>query len=142
MINFDDIEEEITEDEYRKTFQIMRWKETEGNPVCPWCDSHSIYSLRTLYEFKCKDCKKRFSVTTNTIFSGRKCTFRTLVEAIKLAAQGKHLNAWQFSRELFISYKAGYVLSKKIVEASNKEGVNSPPSSTWCGYWQRNLKHG
>lgn len=138
MIDF----EEGTEDFYRMKFQKMRWNETEGAPVCPWCESRSVYVCHTLYMFKCKKCNRQFSVTTGTIFRGRKLSFEVMVKAIEMAQEDRHLNAWQFSRALFISYKSAYVLSRKIVEALNKDGLSSPPSTIWKGYWQRSFVNG
>ena len=43
----------------------LRWK---GDPVCPNCSGteHSFLSTRRIW--KCKACKKQFSVKYNTIF--------------------------------------------------------------------------
>jgi transposase-like protein len=130
-----------SEDEARTAFQKLRWAESNGKPVCPFCGKMSARAFRSRYVFKCKSegCKRQFSVTKDTIFEGSKFSFRTLMHALDLARNDEHLNAWRFSRKLRISYKAGYVLSRKIVEALNKDGLFTQPSKTWIGYWQRGL---
>ncbi len=52
----------------REYLEGLRW---QGIPKCPHCKSEKHYKLTIKGEFdglyKCKECKKRFTVTTDTL---------------------------------------------------------------------------
>jgi transposase-like protein len=43
----------------------MRWM---GNPSCPECGAKKPYYLKTQKRWKCRDCRRQFSVKVGTIF--------------------------------------------------------------------------
>ena len=65
------------EDEAFALFRAMRWHATGGDPVCPACGCLACYEYHTRRLFKRKACGKQFSVTSGTIFHGRKLPMRT-----------------------------------------------------------------
>ena len=65
----------MSEDEAIKTFRDIRWNDTNGEPVCPCCGSLSYYDMKATKRYKCKDCKKTYSVTSGTIFLSRELPF-------------------------------------------------------------------
>jgi transposase-like protein len=99
-------------------FRAMRWHATGGDPVCPACGCAACYEYRTRRLFKCKACGKQFSVTSGTIFHGRKLPFRDYPMAIALFVNGvKGKSALELGRDLDVSYKTAYVLAHKLREA-------------------------
>jgi transposase-like protein len=65
-----------------------------------------------------KGCRYRFSVTSGTIFAGRKLAIRDILLAIAIFVNGaKGHSALQLSRDLDCQYKTAFVLAHKIREA-------------------------
>lgn len=101
-----------------KAFRAIRWAETEGEPVCPECGCRDHYDLKTRPVWKCKGCKKQFSLTSGTIFHSRKLTLRDILGAIAIFTNGaKGYSALQLSRDLGCDYKSAFVLCHKMREA-------------------------
>ena len=69
------------EDAAYQRFCTLRWPESGGQPVCPFCACGEAYNLATRHRFKCKACHHQFSVTSGTIFTSRKLAFVDLLGA-------------------------------------------------------------
>ena len=54
-----------------KAFRMIRWADTDGQPVCPCCGGVDHYDLKSRPVWKCKGCGKQFSLTSGTIFHSR-----------------------------------------------------------------------
>lgn len=70
--SFDDMRDALKDETgFREFLEQAKWR---GTPVCPHCGCISAehYKLKTNGEFKglykCKHCRKRFTVTTKTMF--------------------------------------------------------------------------
>jgi len=108
----------MTEEQANSAFQAIRWVETEGKPVCPYCECDACYTFKARRIFKCKACQKQFSVTSGTIFASRKLPIRDYLLAIAIFVNGaKGYAALQLSRDLDVQYKTAFVLSHKLREA-------------------------
>jgi transposase-like protein len=100
------------------SFRKFRWPQTDGAPVCPQCGSVDCYTLSTRRQFTCSDCRHRFSVTSGTIFHGRKLKFVDLMAAICIIVNGaKGISALQLCRDLDVQHKTAFVLAHKLREA-------------------------
>ena len=109
---------QMGEDNAYRMFRELRWPETEGEAVCPKCECPDTYDIPTRRKFQCKACGHQFSVTSGTIFAGRKMEFTDLLAAIVLFVNGaKGVSALQISRDLNCQYKTAYVLCHKLREA-------------------------
>lgn len=75
---------ELTEEEAREQFALMRWGSTTimpcPNPACGVIDKH--YVRRTRNQWRCKHCDRVFSVTSGTPFADRKLPFKMLLTII------------------------------------------------------------
>ncbi|MCF6433150.1 IS1595 family transposase [Leisingera sp. MMG026] len=99
-------------------FCKIRWARTNGKPICPRCSSREYYPLTRRRKFKCKHCHHQFSVTSGSLFAGRKLAFRVLLYAISLfVGAGKGYSAIQLSHGIGVQYKTAFVLLHKIREA-------------------------
>ena len=111
----------LTDVEARKVFQLLRWPDTNGRPVCPYCDHENCYLIRTRQTFKCSACRKQFSLTAGTIFHASKLALRDLIAIICMFVDGvKGMPALQLSRQMGLSYKAAFVNLHKIREALDR----------------------
>jgi transposase-like protein len=109
---------ELTDDQAFTLFREMRWGEGEdvACPVCGVIDKH--YFQRTRKQWRCKDCKHTFSVTSGTIFACHKLPLRVYLAAIAIYANAvKGISALQLARDLGVQYKTAFVLAHKIRES-------------------------
>lgn len=103
-------------------FMKMRWPQTDGKPYCPRCGCLESYAIKTRRRFKCMGCHHQYSVTSGTIFAGRKLPFASLLAAIVIFVNGvKGVAALHLSRELHVQYKTAFVLTHKLREAMARE---------------------
>ena len=109
----------MSDTEAFETFKIIRWSETDGEPVCPCCGSTSKpYFLKTRMQYRCKECFHTFSVTSGTLFAHHKLSLQTYLLAIALFTNAvKSISALQLSRDLDVQYKTAWVLTHKIRES-------------------------
>lgn len=102
------------EDTAYRVFCLIRWPDTEGRPICIRCTQANCWEIRRRC-FKCRACRREFSVTTGTVFAFRKMTFRDILVAMWFSANSaKGKNALQLSRELGCQYKTAWALMKKM----------------------------
>src|SRR6185437_7859046 len=106
------------------TFKSLRWASTNGEPVCPACGCVECKPVKGRITFRCTACAKQFSITSGTLFHGRKLAYVDLMAAICLFINGaKGMSAVQFSRDLDVQYKTAFVMAHKLREAMAAEVV-------------------
>ena len=95
---------------------------------CPDCGSLASYRHKSRKIFSCQACGRQFSVTSGTIFAGRKMAIRDLLVAIAIFVNGaKGHSALQLSRDLDCQYKTAFVLAHKLREALGAETKQPHP---------------
>jgi transposase-like protein len=106
-------------------FRRIRWAETNGEPVCSHCGSLDAYDCRRLKgapRFRCRACKKDFTITSGTLFASAKLPLRCYLAAIAIFCnEVKGKSALALSRDLNVSYKCAFVLLHKLREAMAEE---------------------
>jgi transposase-like protein len=111
----------MSDEEAERTFKSVRWADTGGEPVCPYCGGLDAYDCRRpngAPRFRCQACGKDFSITSGTLFASHKLPLRMYLAAIAVfcnEVKGKSMLA--MSRDLGLSYKAAFVLCHKMREA-------------------------
>jgi len=89
-----------------------RWGET---PACPHCGNVGAYITNRGYKCKAKECHKKFTVTTGTVFENTKIELRYWFAAIYLAtAHKKGISSLQLSRDLNITQKTAWFILHRI----------------------------
>jgi transposase-like protein len=115
----------MKDDEAEARFRQIRWADTNGEPVCPNCGSLDAYDCRRLKgapRFRCRGCKKDFSITSGTLFASHKLPLRCYLAAIAIFCnEVKGKSALALSRDLSVSYKCAFVLLHKLREAMAEE---------------------
>lgn len=115
----------MTDEDAETMFRNVRWVETNGAPVCPNCGSLDAYECRRpngQLRFRCRACKKDFTVTSGTLFASHKLPLRSYLAAIAIFCnEVKGKAALALSRDLRVSYKAAFVLAHKLREAMAEE---------------------
>ncbi len=90
----------------------LRWPD---GPVCPRCGGveHSYLSTRHLW--KCKACKKQFSVKVGTIFEDSPLGLDKWLPAIWLAANSKNgISSHELGRALGVTQKSSWFMLHRI----------------------------
>ncbi len=121
----------MSDDDAREAFKCIRWAETKGEPYCPKCGCFALYTYKTRHLWECKSCGYQFSVTSQTIFAGRKLAIRDYLLAIAIFVNGaKGYSALQLSRDLDVQYKTAYVLAMKLREVIAAENLKQKVSGS------------
>ena len=104
-----------------KWFAETRWP---NGVCCPLCGSVSVQSSTTHPQmpYRCRDCRKFFSVKTGTVMQGSNLKYRKWAIAIYLLSTGiKGTASMKLHRDLGITQKAAWHLSHRIRESWSKQ---------------------
>lgn len=90
----------------------LRWP---GGPVCPKCGGTEYSYLTTRRVWKCKACKKQFSVKVGTIFEDSALGLDKWLPAIWLAANSKNgISSHELGRALGVTQKSAWFMLHRI----------------------------
>ena len=113
----------------------MRWPD---GPQCPKCGAEDPYTInrrsRTKNKvntfFKCRSCRRQFTVTVGTIFEDSKIPLKKWLAALYLMVSSKKgISAHQLYRMLdFGSYRTAWFMAHRIREAMREKGLLEPLS--------------
>jgi transposase-like protein len=142
-----------TEADAYELLEDLRW---DSEPVCPHCGSVAKHYFLTPANgtsratrtgakserrvWKCKDCRKQFSVLTGTIFHGTRIPVRTWVLVIlEMCAAKNGISAREVERKYDLTPKSAWFMLHRIREAMKLEplagllsgGVQA--DETWIG---------
>lgn len=98
----------------------FRWAETDGKPVCPYCGSLNICSLKSRPQYRCREkgCKKTFSLKTGSIMENSPLPITKWVPAIWFVINHKNgVSSYEVARALGITQKAAWHLNHRIRKA-------------------------
>src|SRR5665213_3956053 len=141
--------------------ETLRWPE---KPICPHCgvigDHYYLkpengYSRATTRGsvserrvWKCKDCRRQFSATTNTVFHGSKVPLRTwLFVFFEMCCNKNGIAAREIARKYGVAPKTAWFMTQRIREAmandsSGKLSGNVVMDETYIGgkpeNWHKN----
>jgi transposase-like protein len=88
----------MSDAEAETTFKNIRWPDTNGTPVCPFCGSVEAYEARRAtgaLRFRCKGCKKDFTITSRTLFASHKLPLRGYLAAIAVFCNEVRGTQWR-----------------------------------------------
>jgi len=114
----------------RKYLENMRWP---NGVACPHCGSLEAYKLEAREEskkpvrngvYKCKACRKQFTVTVGTIFEDSHIPLNKWLLAIYLLCSSKKgMSAHQLHRSLGVTYKSAWFMAHRIRYAMTQSPV-------------------
>lgn len=121
-LNLIQLTKQFSDDEKARAYmERLRWP---NGPICPHCGSIFAYPLQAKPGsdrpvrpgvYKCKDCRKQFTVTVGTIFQGSHIPLHKWLIAIHLlCASKKGISAHQLHRMLGITYKSSWFMAHRI----------------------------
>jgi transposase-like protein len=117
----------LTEQDARAMLERIRWP---NGLVCafPDCGGSEVYRIEAKAKvlksgkkqgprhlFKCKACRRQFSVTKGTIFEDSKIPLRTWILVMyRMGSSKKGLSAHQVHREFGLSYESAWFMCHRI----------------------------
>ncbi|MCY3801385.1 MAG: IS1595 family transposase [Chloroflexi bacterium] len=106
----------------------QRWG---GEPHCPHCGSTRVQSgaKHNTMPYRCRACRKRFSVRTGTIMEASNLGYQTWVLALYLLTTSlKGVSSMKLHRDLGITQKSAWFLAHRIRAAWNtRDGLFAGP---------------
>ena len=106
-----------------KWFTEVRWPD---GVTCPKCESDNIQerATRKPQPYRCRSCRKDFSVKTNTLMHNSPLGCQTWAIAIYLLTTGlKGVSSMKLHRDLDVTQKTAWHLSMRIRETFQDESV-------------------
>ena len=125
-------------DAAREYLEAKRWPD---GPVCPHCGViDEAYQLKPKAEskrpvrkgvWKCKPCRKQFTVTVGTVFAESHIKLHKWLMAIHLmCASKKGMSAHQLHRMLGVTYKTAWFMAHRIRYAMAQEPLSGKLQGT------------
>lgn len=109
---------EIVKDGAR-LFHSLRW--SYGIVICPYCGSIRIVE-RGNYQYRCQDCKNRFSDKTKTLLHGSKLSVEVWMLGIYEMLHNNFISSISLSKKLGINQKSAWLMMSKIRYVLDMEG--------------------
>lgn len=100
-----------------RQFEAWRWP---NGVVCPHCDSTRITRVasRRPMPYRCKDCRRHFSVTSHTVMHGTQLGAQTwMVGLFLIVSNPKGRSSVQLAADLGITQKSAWHLGHRIRKA-------------------------
>ena len=103
-------------------FAAERWP---AGVACPDCGSMSVQAgaAHKTMPYRCRDCRKRFSVKTGTVMEGSNLGYQTwAVASYLLTTNLKRVSSLKLHRDLGITQKSAWHLAHRLRKAWEEEG--------------------
>jgi transposase-like protein len=93
----------------------MRWKNVGGIAVCPYCASQHHSYIKTRRIWKCRDCRKQFSVKAGTIFEDSPIPLEKWMMAVWMIVNCKNgISSWEIHRDLKVTQKTAWFMLHRV----------------------------
>ena len=142
MTRIDKVKEilkEITEEERLELIRLCNINDNQkmddcfnklsNNHHCPYCNSNKIKkngkALGKYPQFKCNNCKKNYTIRTNTIFFHTRKSIQLWQEYIEYFSQGLSLHKIVEKMDNKISYPTSFFWRHKILKVLTKKDDNN-----------------
>ena len=105
------------EDKAREWFEGIVWP--NGERYCPGCGSFNTHECsHAKMPYRCRDCRKYFSVKTGTVMAGSPLPLRKWAYAIYLDATSlKGVSSMKLHRDIGVTQKTAWFMQQRIREA-------------------------
>ena len=104
------------------TVAAMRWPE---GPVCPDCLAKDPYYLKTQKRWKCRDCRRQFSVKVESIFEDSPISLTKWLPALWLLSNCKNgVSSHELARDLKVTQKTAWFMLHRLRLALKRESLH------------------
>lgn len=110
----------------KEIISLLKIMNDKSNRQCPYCNSSFIsrHQKHTKYKdgvtkerFRCKDCRKTFSDTTNTIFHNAKLSFEKIQMCVKEVTNDNTIR--KAAKNINISIPTAFYMKHKILNSKD-----------------------
>lgn len=106
----------------KKIFRRLRWG--KSGVVCPHCGSIDVYTKNDIHF--CRDCYKKFTDTSNTVFHSTKLPLdRILLAIYYFVVNTRGISSYQLSKHIGVTQKTAWRLLTRIRECISQDLVHS-----------------
>ena len=103
------------------TFAAMRWP---NGPECPECQAKEPYYLKTQKRWKCRSCRRQFSVKLNSVFEDSPIPLQKWLPALWMVVNCKNgISSYELARALGVHQKSAWFMLHRIREAMSATGT-------------------
>ena len=90
----------------------------DGEPTCHRCGAKNAHFMESYLRYRCRSCRKDFTVKTGTIFEDSPLKLHKWLTAMWMIANCKNgVSSYELSRTLKLSQKTTWFMSHRIREA-------------------------
>ena len=94
---------------------MMRWPNGPRCPDCPRRDGMNPYYLKTQKRWKCRSCRRQFSVKVNTIFEDSPISLQKWLPALWMLVSCKNgISSYEIHRDLGVSQKSAWFMLHRL----------------------------
>jgi transposase-like protein len=105
---------------------MMRWR---NGPRCPDClgeNAKNPYYIKTQKRWKCRYCRRQFSVKVGTIFEDSPITLQKWLPALWMLSNCKNgISSYELSRSLGVSQKTAWFMLHRLRRALHLEDMGT-----------------
>ncbi len=110
---------------------FLRWQ--DGEPVCVHCKETGAYFLTSRKIYKCKKCRKQFSVKAGTIFEESAVSLDKWLVAIWLMANCKNgISSYEMGRHLGVTQRTAWFMNHRIRTAMTVGSIEKLSGTVEC----------
>ena len=103
--------------------QYLAEKRWPNGVECPYCASKEPMFLATRMIWKCRSCRKQFSVKVGTIFEDSPLPLGKWLTATWLIANCKNgVSSYEIARDLHVTQKSAWFMLQRIRKAMQEDG--------------------
>src|ERR1022692_659657 len=128
--------------------EVASVKWPKGEPVCPRCGSKAALFLQKRLIWKCRECKKQYSVKVGTIFEDSAVGLDKWLCAMWMLANCKNgVSSYEVARALEVTQKTAWFMLQRIRYAMHHGTINKMTGTveadeTFIGGKARNMHKG
>ncbi len=98
----------------------MRWP--DGKPTCPNCGGQEHYWLATQWRWKCKACKKQFSVKVGTVFEDSPLSLDKWLVTLWMLVNCKNgISSYEVAATIGVTQKSAWFMLQRLRKALQDE---------------------
>src|SRR5580658_8991730 len=104
---------------------MMRWPEGPRCPDCHFEDAKNPYYIKTQKRWKCRTCRRQFSVKVETIFEDSPVPLKKWLPAMWMLVNCKNgISSWELHRALGVTQKTAWFMLQRIRLATQDQTHN------------------
>lgn len=94
---------------------LMRWPDGPRCPDCHFDDAKNPYYIKTQKRWKCRTCRRQFSVKVETIFEDSPIPLQKWLPAMWMLVNCKNgISSWELHRGLGVSQKTAWFMLQRL----------------------------